>query len=166
MTTLTTKTRSDHTYQTSCEPSYSMEPTLQVHDVVLVDTSAYKAQEPRDGDIVVRNGLPQYEPYEAGRPAYDMEIERYGIYVDGVPLDPQQANVPPRARWQAPDRIPEGCYVVLGDNRNDSEDSHVFGFAQSRGAFASGPRAGQAAGFTGRVDAVIAPPEHKQKFIP
>jgi len=26
---------------------------------------------------------------------------------------------------QAPDRVPSGYYITLGDNRNDSDDSHL-----------------------------------------
>ena len=60
--------------------------------------------------------------------------------------------------WTAPDRIPPHCYVMFGDNRNDSEDSHVWGFAQDAGRFASGARAGEAAGFTGRAFVIFWPP--------
>ncbi len=46
---------------------------------------------------------------------------------------------------------------MRGDNRNDSEDSHVWGFAQDAGTFATGPRAGESAGFTGRAFLIFYP---------
>jgi signal peptidase I len=65
--------------------------------------------------------------------------------------------VPPASQWSAPDRIPPHCYIMLGDNRNDSEDSHIWGFAQDGGRFASGARAGERAGFTGRAFLIFWP---------
>jgi signal peptidase I len=170
-------------------PSGSMEPTLQIHDVLLVNEFEYRWSKPHDGDIIVfpppvpttndyikrmigspgetlrvhdgvvyRNGKALDEPYEAQKPLYEMEIKNYGVYVDGVPIDPQQANIPPRSQWQAPDRIPAGCYFMMGDNRNNSEDSHIWGFAQLHGTFATGPEAGHKAGFTGHAFLLFWPP--------
>ncbi len=146
-------------------PSVSMVPTLQVHDVLLVDEIAYRFRAPAEGDVAVfvppreyggndfvkrviglpgdaifisngivyRNGRALREPYENQPPNYDLAIRRSGIYVDGSRLEPRAANVPPRALWQAPDRIPKGFYLVLGDNRNYSDDSHVWGLVRRAG---------------------------------
>lgn len=112
--------------------------------------------------VVYRNGVALQEPYIAARPNYDLQIRNYDIYVnDGggwQPLDPTEANIPPRSMWTAPNRIPPHCYLMLGDNRNDSEDSHIWGFAQDAGRFATGPRKGQPAGFTGRAFLIFWPP--------
>ena len=163
-------------------PSGSMEPTLQIHDVLLVNEFEYRFVKPHDGDIVVfpppipssndfikrvvgapgdqirvhagtvyRNGQPLNEPYVAEKPNYELQIRDYGIWVDGNRLDPSQANVPPRADWTAPDRIPPNCYLMFGDNRNDSEDSHIWGFAQAAGRFEAGPLVGHKASFTGHA---------------
>ncbi len=115
---------------------------------------------------VYRNGSALREPYENEEPKYDLQIEHYGIVVDGVALDPLDADIPPRSRWQAPDRIPNGYYFMLGDNRNYSDDSHAWGFAQLHGRFASGPlaRTGAKASFAGRAFLVFWPP-HRWRIL-
>ncbi|MEO6913987.1 MAG: signal peptidase I [Candidatus Baltobacteraceae bacterium] len=169
-------------------PSGSMEPTLQIHDVLLVNEFEYRFHQPHHGDVVVFpppiptsddfikrvigapgdtlriaggtafvNGKAVAEPYLAQKPDYALEVRDYGIYVDGMPLDPEKSNIPPRSAWNAPNRIPRNCFFMMGDNRNNSEDSHIWGFAQDAGTFATGARAGTAAHFTGHAFLIFWP---------
>jgi signal peptidase I len=105
--------------------------------------------------IVYVNGRRLKEAYIGQRATYSMEVRDYAIYVNEgngwAKLDSAVANLPPRKEWTAPDRIPPHCYIVLGDNRNYSEDSHIWGFAQDRGKFWSGFLAGKYASIFGKV---------------
>ncbi len=163
-------------------PSGSMEPTLQVSDVLLVNEFEYRFTKPHHGDIVVfpppiispndfikrtiglpgdqlrvhdgtvyRNGVALVEPYIYDRQNYELEVKNYGIYVDGTPLDPAMANIPPRDKWTAPDRLPADCYIMFGDHRTNSQDSHAWGCAQTGGTYFSGQRKGEKASFTGHA---------------
>ena len=163
-------------------PSGSMEPTLQISDVLLVNEFEYRFVKPHEGDIVVfpppvispndfikrtiglpgdqlrvhngtvyRNGVAMVEPYIYDRQNYELEVKNYGIYVDGSQLDTAIANIPPRSKWSAPDRLPDGCYIMFGDHRTNSQDSHAWGCAQTGGTYYSGQRKGEKASFTGHA---------------
>jgi signal peptidase I len=98
-----------------------------------------------------RNGALVREDYLAQPTPYTFAIHDYGFYVDGIRLTAEGANLPERARWTRPDAVPDGCYLMLGDDREDSDDSHVWGCAQTSGSFASGPLHGAEAHLTARI---------------
>lgn len=108
---------------------FSMRPTLQDGEYILVNKLAYKFSEPVRGDIVVF--VFPVNPEEdlikriIGVPADTISIQNGVLTVNGVAVDEPYINAPPvyNGTWL----VSEGELFVLGDNRNDSRDSHQWG---------------------------------------
>jgi len=107
----------------------TMEPTLPGGTVVKV--SKYGDASPQRGDIIVFRfpGNPDrlFIKRIIGEPGDTVEIKDGTVYIDGNPLDePYLTNKP--SYVYGPTEVPPKQYFVLGDNRNNSYDSHVWGF--------------------------------------
>ncbi|MFP2909202.1 signal peptidase I [Pyxidicoccus sp. 3LFB2] len=122
--------------------SASMAPTLRVGDRVVMDLLTYRFAPPAVGDIVVFEPPPALaqavrEPPRhsikrlVALPGQVVQVVGGQVLVDGQPLHEPYVAKPPEYTW-GPERVPEATYFVLGDNRNASADSHVWGFLPAR----------------------------------
>lgn len=108
----------------------SMLPTLQPNEFVLVNKMAYKMGDFERGDIVVFHYSPEedYIKRVIGLPGDEVTVGNGQVMVNGQLLDEPYISAPPQytGTWQ----VPDGSLFVLGDNRNQSSDSHRWGFIQ------------------------------------
>jgi signal peptidase I len=108
---------------------FSMNPTLQDGEYILVNRLAYKIGNPVRGDIVVFS-FPM-DPRQdlikrvIGLPGESISVRDGKVMINGVPLEEPYIAAPPiyNGTWE----VPEGQLFVLGDNRNESKDSHEWG---------------------------------------
>jgi len=107
----------------------SMEPTLHSGEFVIVNRLAYRFGQPAIGDVVVflfpRDPRQEYIKRIIGLPGDEVFISDNQVKVNGEVLDEPYIAAPPRyeSQWT----VPEGSLFVLGDNRNNSSDSHTWG---------------------------------------
>ena len=119
-------------------PSPSMLPTLSVGDRLLVDKISYRIHPPDSGDIVVFEPPSQLQVYGysasqafikrvVGLPGQTVQVNGGTVLVDGKPLSEPYILEP--AQYEMPMvQVPPNSLFVMGDNRNDSNDSHVWGY--------------------------------------
>ncbi len=119
-------------------PSGSMLPTLQLQDRILVEKLRPRLGRPLPlGSIVVFHAPPAlveagYDPKAAlikrvvGEPGDRMEVQGGQLWRNGSPVAEPWLAEPIDYRF-GPVTVPEGHLMVLGDNRNASFDSHLWG---------------------------------------
>jgi signal peptidase I len=110
--------------------SISMQPTLFERDFVLVNKLAYKLGDLNRRDVVVFQPPieAEKEPYikrVIGLPGDTVRVTNGVVYINDLPLQESYEAAPPsyNGEW----KVPQGRVFVLGDNRNNSSDSHLWG---------------------------------------
>lgn len=122
-------------------PSGSMIPTLLVGDQLLVDKVTYRFHLPERGDVIVFK-YPGDETRDfikriVGLPGDVVEVRAKAVYLNGAPLNERYAfhdaldnmHIIQRDDF-GPVTVPPDKYFVMGDNRENSQDSRFWGFLE------------------------------------
>ncbi len=117
-------------------PSGSMIPTLDIGDRILVDKLSYHLHSVHRGDIVVfatppadkgDPGIKDLVKRVIGLPGDHISSENGHVFINGRQLSEPYLPRGTVTVGITPQVVPPGHYFVMGDNRNDSKDSRVFG---------------------------------------
>jgi signal peptidase I len=113
-------------------PSPSMEPTLMEGDRVLVNRLVYHFHPPHRGDVIVfhppgRTGSDPFIKRVVAVAGDTVAVHDGMLYLNGVAQDEPYIMEYPIEDDYPETYIPEGYVWAMGDNRNNSGDSRVFG---------------------------------------
>ncbi|MEA5079932.1 MAG: signal peptidase I [Anaerolineaceae bacterium] len=112
----------------------SMQPTLYQGDVLVVNKLAYKVGNFKTGDIVVfhnpNNEVEDYIKRIIGTPGDTVDVANGQVSVNGNVLTEYYIAAAPN--YEGEWIVPADSIFVLGDNRNQSSDSHEWGFVPSK----------------------------------
>jgi len=107
----------------------SMEPTLVTGEYVIVSRISYRLGSPQRNDIIVfhfpRDPKEEYIKRVIGLPGDQIEVRNGVVYVNGQALDETYLRV--KMDYSGTWMVPADQLFVLGDNRNNSSDSHDWG---------------------------------------
>lgn len=118
-------------------PSSAMEPTLLVGDHLIADMKIYKSEKPKRGDIIIFE-FPKDPSKDFIKRVIATEGEKLAIVQNKIFINDQLMDDPwghftmPRSSIEdyGPLKVPEGSLFVMGDNRDNSQDSRFWGFVK------------------------------------
>jgi signal peptidase I len=116
------------TIQSSIVNNVSMQPGLVAGERLIIVKLLYHFKSPERGDVIVIH--PPIDPQREyikrliGLPGDIVQVSNGSVYINGIPLSEPYIKDSPRYIY-GPFRVPENNYFVLGDNRNESNDSHT-----------------------------------------
>jgi signal peptidase I len=125
-------------FQTFYIPSESMVPRLETDDRVLVNKLTYDLRDPARGDVVVFRtppgshitGMDDLVKRIVGMPGDTIEGRDGRIYINGKLLAEPYLDAGVQSKTFGPVEVPANSYYMLGDNRQFSNDSTVWGPAK------------------------------------
>lgn len=114
-------------------PSGSMENTIMTDDRIIANRLAYINSDPKRGDIVVfyspdhlaKGEKVHFVKRVIGVPGDEIKIMDNKLYINGKQVEEPYLLQETKDNWPAV-RVPEGKYFMLGDNRNNSDDSRKW----------------------------------------
>ena len=112
-------------------PTGSMENTIMSHSRVIGSRLAYINSEPERGDVVIFKFPDNREVYYVkrviGLPGETVNVVDGKVYINDsqTPLDEPYLPEPMEGSY-GPYTVPEGCYFMMGDNRNNSLDARFW----------------------------------------
>ena len=114
----------------SVVPSGSMETTIMTNSRMMGLRVTYWFGDPQRGDIIVfkypDDPSENFVKRVIGLPGDTVVIIDGVTYVNGEALDEPYLKETPLKRDFGPYEVPEGCYFVMGDNRNNSHDARFW----------------------------------------